>query len=138
MIKEPTKLSSEASYLLAGGLGGLGRSISRWIVYHGAKHLIFVSRSVGESVEAKRLLDKLEIARIQYEVIKCDIADATALSTEIEKLLKRMPPIHGVIQAAMVLKDQVFANMTYENFITQSVQKWQDLGISITQLSHNP
>jgi NAD(P)-dependent dehydrogenase (short-subunit alcohol dehydrogenase family) len=57
---EPMKLSKEASYLLAGGFGGLGRSISRWMARHGAKHLIFVSRKAGTSVEAKQLLDELK------------------------------------------------------------------------------
>jgi len=125
MIPKPTKLSSTASYLLAGGLGGLGRSVSRWMVRHGARNFIFVSRSAGESIEANLLLEELEAAEIKYELIKCDITDTTVFSASLVKALKRMPPIRGVVQAAMVLKDQAFANMTYQNFIAAISPKVQ-------------
>lgn len=35
----------DAAYLLAGCLGGIGRSISIWMAEHGAKYLVYVSRS---------------------------------------------------------------------------------------------
>ena len=37
------RLHASAAYLLVGGLGGLGRAISVWMVEHGARHLIFLS-----------------------------------------------------------------------------------------------
>ena len=40
-------LDPKGSYLLAGGLGGLGRSVATWMVEHGARSLIFLSRSAG-------------------------------------------------------------------------------------------
>lgn len=39
---------AEVSYLLVGGLGGLGRSIAMWMVENWAKHLIFLSRGGGK------------------------------------------------------------------------------------------
>ena len=42
-------LRSDSSYILIGGLGGLGRAVSKWMVECGAKHLIFLSRSAGKS-----------------------------------------------------------------------------------------
>ena len=38
-------LDPRGSYFLAGDLGGLGRSIATWMVEHGARSLIFLSRS---------------------------------------------------------------------------------------------
>ncbi|EHK97750.1 putative Phthiocerol synthesis polyketide synthase type I PpsC [Glarea lozoyensis 74030] len=43
------KLNPDAGYLLVGGLGGLGRAVSTWMVERGARHLIFLSRSAGKS-----------------------------------------------------------------------------------------
>ena len=37
--------SSHASYLLVGGLGGLGRAVSAWMVKNGAQHLTYLSHS---------------------------------------------------------------------------------------------
>ncbi|EOD49628.1 putative polyketide synthase protein [Neofusicoccum parvum UCRNP2] len=42
------KLREDASYLLCGGLGGLGRAISNWMVENGARNLVYLSRSGGE------------------------------------------------------------------------------------------
>ena len=43
----------DASYLLVGGLGGIGRAIASWTVEHGAKHLVLVNRS-GLSTDTAR------------------------------------------------------------------------------------
>jgi len=44
-------LRPDVYYLLIGGRGGFRKSISSWIVEHGAKHLIFLSRSAGKSMK---------------------------------------------------------------------------------------
>ncbi|KAL2164963.1 hypothetical protein VTH06DRAFT_259 [Thermothelomyces fergusii] len=107
----------DASYLLAGGLGGLGRSISRWMVRHGARNLIYVSRKGVASSEAAKLIDELHSAGVRTEVLQCDVGDEERLSQCLGAVLKTMPPIRGVIQCAMVLKDQIFANMSFDTFI---------------------
>ena len=38
-------LSADASYLLTGGLGGVGCALARWMVEQGARHLIIASRN---------------------------------------------------------------------------------------------
>jgi short-subunit dehydrogenase len=106
----------DATYLLAGGLGGLGRSISRWMVNKGARNLVYVSRSGASSAEARELLEELRSAGANTKVIKCDITDRKALFTALANVLETMPAIRGVIQGAMDLKDQIFTNMSHEAF----------------------
>jgi hypothetical protein len=43
----------DASYLLVGGLGGIGRAIASWMVENGAKYLILVNRG-GLSTDTAR------------------------------------------------------------------------------------
>jgi hypothetical protein len=43
----PINFRGSASYLLVGGLGGLGRAISAWMVDHHARELVYLSRSAG-------------------------------------------------------------------------------------------
>lgn len=50
---------SVVTYFLPGGFGGLGRSIASWMVEHGARNLVFTSRSGDSHPRAKELLNSL-------------------------------------------------------------------------------
>jgi NAD(P)-dependent dehydrogenase (short-subunit alcohol dehydrogenase family) len=94
--------SPEASYLIVGGLGGIGRSVAEHFASLGAKNLILISRNAESQPESKALVKALSHAGCRIQVKNCDVADASDLA----KLLKGcsdLPPIRGVIQAAMVL-----------------------------------
>lgn len=119
MPKPPNSITfpGNASYLLAGGLGGLGRCISQWMVSNGARNFIFVSRSGASTPEAIKFVNSLADGGVHVQVLRCDIADEQKFSTSLRSALKTMPPIRGVIQAAMVLKDQIFLNMSFETFM---------------------
>ena len=58
--KQALVLREDATYLITGGLGGLGLKLARWLVDRGAHHLVLLSRSgvaglSGESRAARRL-----------------------------------------------------------------------------------
>ena len=96
-------LSSDASYLLVGGLGGLGRSTALWMADHGAKNLIFVSRRGIAKQEARELVNVLKERQIAVVVYSCDVGNAFQLKDVLAQTY-HMPPIRGVIQGAMVLQ----------------------------------
>ena len=96
-------LRSDASYLLVGGLGGLGRVTALWMADHGAKSLIFASRSGLAKQEARELVKVLKERGITVAVHSCDIGDASQLKYALTQT-NYMPPIRGVIQGAMVLQ----------------------------------
>ena len=95
---------SRSSYLIAGGLGGLGRSISLWMVSRGARYLILLSRSRPKSDAAKALLSELQSQGVHVEAPACDISQADALGLVLEQCTKTMPPIKGCVQGTMVLR----------------------------------
>lgn len=106
-IKRPTRLgsriSSEATYLVSGGLGGLGREVATWLVSRGARYLILLSRSGPRTPEAFDLLAKLREDGIHIETPACDVSNMTSLRAMILDCSTRMPPIKGCIQASMVM-----------------------------------
>ncbi|TVY93463.1 Lovastatin diketide synthase, partial [Lachnellula willkommii] len=55
---------SHATYIITGGLGGLGKSIARWMVSNGAQNLLFLSRQGGENSTAKVFLDDLKASGV--------------------------------------------------------------------------
>ncbi|PTB63211.1 polyketide synthase [Trichoderma citrinoviride] len=121
----PLQFDQNASYVLAGGLGGLGRSIARWMVSRGAKHLIFISRSGAASESAQELVQELEAAGCKVYVFACDVSDEAALSKTIDDCKARLPEIKGCVQGSMVLRDSMFENMSYENFQAALRPKFQ-------------
>ncbi|KAH9906956.1 fatty acid synthase S-acetyltransferase [Xylariomycetidae sp. FL2044] len=107
-----------ASYLIAGGLGGLGRSITKWMVKRGARNLILLSRSGVSSRSASAMVEELQKLKIKCFTPTCDVSRADALKRTLEDCRQLMPPIKGCINATMVLQDAVFDNMTYEQWET--------------------
>ena len=95
----------DRSYVIAGGFGGLGRHIARWMVGRGAKSLIIVSRS-GAAHDPTRsaLLDELAEAGCMVSVHLCDIANRTALKTALMSCEKQLPSVGGCVQASMTLR----------------------------------
>ncbi|KAL8983680.1 MAG: hypothetical protein Q9205_002158 [Flavoplaca limonia] len=106
----------KSTYLLSGGLGGLGRSISEWMVDHGARHFVFLSRSGSAKPEAQKTLARLTKAGAHAAAYKCDITDASQVKSAIAKCQEDFPPIRGAIQGAMALSDTTFQNMTHSQW----------------------
>ncbi|RMJ10268.1 hypothetical protein CDV36_010105 [Fusarium kuroshium] len=107
------RFDGQSSYLVAGGFGGVGRAIIRWMVDRGAKHLIIPSRSGPSSPSARQLVDELTKKGVNLMATNCDISSETGLTTLLQECAKTMPPIKGCINAAMVLQDATFQTMTF-------------------------
>ncbi|KAL8808019.1 MAG: hypothetical protein Q9182_000297 [Xanthomendoza sp. 2 TL-2023] len=119
----PLELRPDATYVLVGGLGGLGRGIATYLADHGAKHLVFFSRSTTIKPVAQALLDRLHDQDVVARVHVCDVTDADTLRHAITQINNEMPPIKGVIHGAMVLRDGLFESMTYENWTQVTAPK---------------
>lgn len=91
------------TYLLSGGLGGLGRSISEWMIEYGARHLVFLSRPRSAKPEAQKTLAKLIKAGAHAAAYSCNITDANQVKAALAKAREDFPPIRGAIQGAMAL-----------------------------------
>lgn len=83
----------------------------------GAKHLILLSRSGAAKGAAKELVEDLQLQNVWVETPCVDIGDLDALKLTIQNLRSSgMPDIRGCIQASVVLRDNFFENMSYEDW----------------------
>ena len=98
------KLNRDASYLLTGGLGGLGKTISTWLVERGARSLVFLSRS-ADSIENKKFLHELRSTGCTVTVAPGKAESQKDVGNAISKAPSA---IRGVIHLAMVLKVSFF------------------------------
>ena len=53
---------------------------------------------------------------IKVQLFSCDISNVEALQEALTAIAASMPKIRGVIQSAMVLRDSVFENMSYDTW----------------------
>jgi NAD(P)-dependent dehydrogenase (short-subunit alcohol dehydrogenase family)/aryl carrier-like protein len=106
---------SDKAYLLAGGMGGLGRAIAVWMVTHGAKYITFLSRSAGKSAEDQDLIHELNLMGCSVQAIAGDVTDSDVVNSAIDAA---PVPIAGVMQMAMVLRDVGIMDMDLETYET--------------------
>ncbi|KAH6680488.1 hypothetical protein B0J14DRAFT_683803, partial [Halenospora varia] len=123
--EHPVRLDEESTYVLVGGLGGLGRSLAGLLVKHGAKNLAFFSRSGATSEVQVSFIRSLEEQAIVVKSYTCDICDERQVAATIQKCTEEMPKIKGLIQAAAVIRDAIFENMTYDDWTTAIAPKIQ-------------
>ncbi|KAI8627782.1 putative polyketide synthase [Xylariaceae sp. FL1651] len=109
----PVRLDENATYVIVGGLGGIGRSLVFLLIRHGAKHIAFVSRSGAAKPEAKATMDELENMGVHATSYRCDVADPKAFENTMIRMLAENPPVKGAIHSAMVLNDTLFEDMSY-------------------------
>ncbi|KAI1172976.1 KR-domain-containing protein [Nemania sp. FL0916] len=111
-----TIFDPEKAYLLVGCLGGLGRSLSRWMLARGARFFVFLARSGADKADAQQLLSQLNSAGTTTVVIRGDISSFDDVSAAVAACAPRQ--IGGVVHAAMGLHEGLFSAMTSEAWHT--------------------
>ncbi|KAF7595543.1 hypothetical protein BBP40_005578 [Aspergillus hancockii] len=114
--KVPFQLNSSATYIIAGGLGGLGRTIARWMAARGARYLVLLGRSGAKTQAAFELIEELEAQGVRVTAPACDVIDTASVTQVMQEIQRTMPPIKGCVQGSMVLRDQMFSEMSYEDW----------------------
>jgi epothilone polyketide synthase D len=109
------RFTNDASYLLTGGLGGVGRALARWMVDQGARHLIIASRN-DPSPSGREAVGSLETAGARVTLARADVADPAQAASLIERCGRSSPPLRGIVHLAGVLDDGLIAGQTRERF----------------------
>ena len=92
-----------ATYLVSGGLGGVGSAIAVWMMERGAKNVLLISRKAESHLNRAELLSKANEYGSNLQIRNCDISIETQLIKLLDGISKTLPPIRGVVNAAMVL-----------------------------------
>ncbi|APA16269.1 hypothetical protein sscle_16g110390 [Sclerotinia sclerotiorum 1980 UF-70] len=107
------QLDPEGSYLLVGGLGGLGRAISIYMVEHGARNLIYLSRHAGKSDNDQAFIGELKSMDADVVTVCGDINELDDVSRAVAEA---RTPLKGVLQLSAVQADENFARLTKEQW----------------------
>ncbi|MDC0676172.1 type I polyketide synthase [Sorangium atrum] len=110
---EEQRIMGDATYLITGGLGGIGLRLAAWLVARGARHLVLLGRS-SASERAEEAIAPLRAAGAEVRVARADVAVRAELDAVLDDIDRSMPRLRGVIHAAGLLDDGAIARLRYE------------------------
>lgn len=104
------------THLITGAFGGFGLEAAKWLVARGARHLVLVGRQGPGTEEAKAAVAAFMQGGVQVLAEACDVSDRRAVARLFQTISAAMPPVVGVLHAAMVLEDGLLANLDGARF----------------------
>ncbi|PHH89840.1 hypothetical protein CDD83_5136 [Cordyceps sp. RAO-2017] len=106
-------LSDNFTYFMVGGLGGLGKAVTRWMVERGARHFVFLSRSAGQTSEDQEFLQELESQGCHAVAVAGSVVEQADVERAIQAATT---PIAGVVHLSMVLRDGPLFEIDHANW----------------------
>lgn len=121
-------LPDDVSYLLVGGLGGVGRALATMMVERGARHFVFLSRSAGKSAQDQAFRGELEAQGCSAVMIQGDVGVLDDVKAAIQH---SSHPIGGVKLNGLLIWQRITLSQLWRTLTGRKVspQKWRALGI---------
>ena len=111
----------EASYLITGGLAGLGLLTARWLAEQGARHLVLMGRS-RPTDEARRAIADIEAQGVAVFVAQGDVSQAEQVAAVLARIAPDTP-LRGVIHSAGALEDGALLRQEWGRFVKPMAAK---------------
>ncbi|KOV69208.1 type I polyketide synthase [Streptomyces sp. MMG1121] len=118
----PGGLRADRTYLVTGGLGGLGLVTARKLAALGARHLTLVSRSGRATEEASPVLADLA-ADVEIDVVRADISRPEDVRRLVRQLAAGPYPLGGIVHAAGSYDKKLISELTWESVDAQLAAK---------------
>ena len=109
------RLRGDRSYMVTGGLGGIGLEVAGWLAEAGAGAIVLN----GRREPGRRALAAVEALRERGAEVRVEIADLTdgeAVGTMLARVDAEMPPLGGIVHSVGVLADAALTNQSWERF----------------------
>jgi len=109
------RLRIDRTYLVTGGLGGIGCAVANWLADNGAGAIVLNGRRDPDA-EAQAEIDTLRSRGVRVEVELADATDPAAIDQMLARIDATLPPLGGVIHSVGVLSDAALTNQTWASF----------------------
>lgn len=97
------QLKRDGTYVIAGGLGDIGRRVTKLLAKLGAGTIVTLSRRTLDPADKAQLEKEVEELGGKIHVVKCDMTNKDSLQSVVD-FCKSLPPVKGVINGGMVLR----------------------------------
>ncbi len=111
------QLRQDRTYLVTGGLGGIGIAVANWLADNDAGAIVLNGRRDPDP-EAVEAIEALRARGVRVEVELADVTDPAAIDAMLARIDESLPPLGGVIHSVGVLSDAALGNQTWESFET--------------------
>ncbi|MCX6047086.1 MAG: SDR family NAD(P)-dependent oxidoreductase, partial [Chloroflexi bacterium] len=108
------KIQADATYLITGGLGGLGLAMAEWLAAQGARQLLLLGRGHPKPV-AQAQIAALSAKGVTVTIAQADVTNLEALKTTLQQVDERYP-LRGLIHAVGVLDDGALRQQNWARF----------------------
>ena len=109
------RLRQDGTYLVTGGLGGIGCAVAAWLADRGAGAIVLNGRRAPDAA-AEEIIRGLRERGATVRVELADITDSAAVDRMLARVDRELPPLAGVIHSVGVLSDGALTNQTWDRF----------------------
>ncbi len=113
--EEKITVYKNKSYLITGGLHGLGLKAAEWLTKKGAASIILIGRSKPSKETLEKIKD-IEATGVNLKIASVDISDQSELEALFREIEDMYPKLAGVIHCAGILEDALLINQTVDKF----------------------
>ncbi|KAF4848553.1 Highly reducing polyketide synthase AFT9-1 [Colletotrichum siamense] len=114
---KPLRLHQEGTYVIGGGFGDLGKKMSKFLAEKGAGNIVALTRRDVDAQQRAPFEETIVRLGGRLHIVKCDITDERSTLAAREEI-RKLPPVKGVIQGALVLCDHPLEYMKLEDWRT--------------------
>ncbi len=111
------RLREDGTYLVTGGLGGIGCALAEWLAERGAGSVVLNGRRPPDPA-AENAIETLRARGFRIDVEIADVTDTAAVDAMLARMDGTLPPLAGVIHSVGVLSDAALGNQSWESFET--------------------
>ncbi|UXY15521.1 SDR family NAD(P)-dependent oxidoreductase [Chitiniphilus purpureus] len=129
------RLRQGGTYLITGGLGGIGLALARQLAGRWQARLVLLARTPAKAQPA---LDALAASGAQVLALAADVADAAALQAALAQARQRFGRIDGVIHAAGVPGGGMIADRSRAAVDAVFAPKLRGTQLLLAALQHEP
>ncbi len=110
----PLRFPGDGTYLITGGLTGLGFRVGQWLVERGARNLLLIGRR-EPAAPVREIIAEWRHSGANALVVAADVSREPDLRRALALAADSLPPIRGVIHAAGVMEENaVLATQDWE------------------------
>ncbi|MCY7294927.1 type I polyketide synthase [Alteromonas sp. a30] len=114
----------DATYLVTGGLGGLGLSLAKRLARQGAGNLVLLGRR-APSLKQMDEIAAIEMLGAKVTTFPVDVADEEQVKQLFATLRESLPPLKGIFHAAGMLRNALLLQLEQDHFLDVFAAKVQ-------------
>ena len=113
---DPVRFREDATYLITGGVGGFGMAVAEWMITKGARSLVLVGLRETSAEAARKHFAGTAGRGANVLAWAVDVNNEIAMDNMFREIQTTLPPLRGVIHAAMKIDDAVLQHLNPQRF----------------------